>query len=100
MLFIRRIHLRCLKNGTTVLSVIVGVSRWTIVTHCAYTISEYNEVYTNLICNTLEWKLRSVSLLTDDVKPLVLSRGFDGTKDDQRITELWKQLEFFAWFLM
>ena len=62
--------------------------------------SEYNEVYTNLIRDTLNWKQGRASLLTDDVKPLILSRIFDGTKYDKRITELWKQLKFLARFLM
>jgi hypothetical protein len=77
-----------------------SVRRQAITTHCAYTVSEYNEVYTNLIRNTLNWKRGRASLLTDDVKPLILSRIFDGTKDDKRITELGKQLKFLAWFLM
>jgi hypothetical protein len=39
-------------------------------THSAYAISEYNEVYTNLICGTLNWKLGTARPLTDKVKPL------------------------------
>jgi hypothetical protein len=64
-------------------------------THGAYAISEYNQVYTSLICSTTYWKLGTAGLLTDDV---MASRGLDCTQDDKIITELWKQLEFLAWF--
>jgi len=35
-----------------------GIGRCTTTTHRAYTISEYDEVYTNLICNTKLGKAR------------------------------------------
>jgi hypothetical protein len=63
-------------------------------THGAYAISEYNQVYACLICSSQY--LGTASLLTDDVKPLIATRGFDSTKDDKIITELWKQLKFLA----
>jgi hypothetical protein len=69
-------------------------------THGAYAIPEYNQVNAGLICNTLCRKLGTAGLLTNNVKPLIASRGFDSTKDDKVITEFWKQLEFFAWFLL
>ena len=56
--------------------------------HGANAISEYNEVYTSLICNGLNWELGTSSLLTDSVRPLMLNRGFDGTKDDKIVTKL------------
>lgn len=59
-----------------------------ITAHGADAISEYNEVYTSLIYNVLNWDLGTASLLTYDVQPLMLSRGLDGTKDDKIITEL------------
>jgi hypothetical protein len=71
-----------------------------ITAHGADAISEYNEVYTSLICNVLNWELGTASLLTDGVRSLMLSRGFDSTKDDKIITEFRKQLEFLARFLV
>ena len=59
-------------------------------TYSAYAISEENQVYAGLISNTLYWKLGAAGLLTVYVKPLITSRGFDCTKDDEMITELWK----------
>jgi hypothetical protein len=57
-------------------------------TYSAYAISEHNQVYASLICNTLYCKLGAAGLLTSGVKPLIASRGFDCTKDDKIITEL------------
>lgn len=71
-----------------------------ITAHGADAISEYNEVYTSLICNILNWELGTASLLTGGVRSLMLSRGFDSTKDDKIITEFRKQLEFLARFLV
>ncbi len=67
-------------------------------THGADAISEYDEIYASPICNTLHWNLGAAGLLTDDFKPLIPSRIIDRTKDDKVITELWKRLEFLAWF--
>lgn len=93
-------YLRRLKNGTKVSSAKSGQRQMRDTTHGAYTIPEYNQVYAGLICNTLYRKLGTAGLLTNDVKPLIASRGFDCTKYNKVITELWKQLEFFAWFLL
>jgi hypothetical protein len=96
----RRIHLRRLKNETTEhYQQRVGIGECAITTHSAYAISEYNEVYADLICNTLKWK-GTASPLTDNVKPIMLGRGFDSTKDDKMIAELWEQLKFLARFLL
>ena len=67
-------------------------------THGAYAISEYDEVYASLVCNTLYWKLRTACLLTDNFKQFIPSRIFDRTKDDEMITELWRGLEFLTRF--
>jgi hypothetical protein len=67
-------------------------------THGAYAISEYDEVYTSLICNTLYWKLGTACPLTDNFKQFIPSRIFDRTKDDEIIAELWKRLELLARF--
>jgi hypothetical protein len=67
-------------------------------THGAYSISEYDEVYATLICNTLYWKLGTACLLTDNFKQFIPSRIFYRTKDDEIITEFWKRLEFLAPF--
>jgi hypothetical protein len=96
----RRIHLRRLKNETIErYQQRVGIGECAITTHSAYAISEYNEVYADLICNTLKWK-GTASPLTDNVKPIMLGRGFDSTKDDEIIAELWEQLKFLARFLL
>jgi hypothetical protein len=67
-------------------------------THGTYAISEYNEVYASLVCNTLYWKLGTACLLTDNFKQFIPGRIFDRTKDDEIITELWKGLEFITRF--
>lgn len=56
--------------------------------HGADAISEYNEVYTSLICNVLNWELGTSSLLADSVRPLMLNRGRDRAKDDKIVTEV------------
>ncbi len=60
------------------------------ITHGADAISEYDEVYTSLICNTLYWNLGAAGLLTDDFKPFIPSRILDHTKNDKVITKLRK----------
>jgi hypothetical protein len=69
-------------------------------THGAYAISEYDEVYASLICNTLYWYLGTARPLTDNFNEFIPSCIFDRTKDDKIIAELWKGLEFITRFLL